>query len=298
MPGYLSTQKIAHLAVCVRFFLHMSEKNCTFAAESCKDMKEQGFITIFDSIRECGFSVHTLELIDNYTNDILNGRTNLDRFNQQEHAGLCLADSPLIGAYAVCGYARASLESGSYASASQGSPTNWEIDGKQEECVEQWARAKGIWFSNPEKVFTSVYGPMIAQGAEAKVYYKPGDTSVIKERCSIYSTLEKALEAIVLHNALFPETQMTTIGFTRDAEGLFRIILTQPYIDCQRLATKAEIDEMVDAKGFCDNGDGNGVNYISNRLHLEDMHPANVFIDPQSGKPICIDCIVKFIRKD
>lgn len=139
---------------------------------------------------------------------------------------------------------------------------------------------------------------MIAQGAEAKVYYKPGDTSVIKERCSIYSTLEKALEAIVLHNALFPETQMTTIGFTRDAEGLFRIILTQPYIDCQRLATKAEIDEMVDAKGFRDNGDWNGVNYISNRLHLEDMHPANVFIDPQSGKPICIDCIVKFIRKD
>jgi hypothetical protein len=55
---------------------------------------------------------------------------------------------------------------------------------------------------------------------------------------------------------------------------------------------------MVDAKGFRDNGDGNGVNYISNRLHLEDMHPANVFIDPQSGKPICIDCIVKFIRKD
>ncbi len=66
----------------------------------------------------------------------------------------------------------------------------------------------------------------------------------------------------------------------------------------QRLATKAEIDEMVGAKGFHDNGDGNGVNYISDRLHLEDMHPANVFIDPQSGKPICIDCIVKFIKKE
>ena len=91
---------------------------------------------------------------------------------------------------------------------------------------------------------------------------------------------------------------MTTIGFTRDADGLFRIILTQPYIGCQRLATKAEIDEMVAAKGFRDNGDGNGVNYIGDRLHLEDMHPANVFIDPQSGKPICIDCIVKFIKKE
>ncbi len=262
-------------------------------------MNEQRLIAIYDSIRESGFSAQTLELIDNHINDILNGRTNLDRFNQQEHAGLCLADSPLIGAYTVCSYARASLEPGRFSLECQTcSPTNWEIDAKQEEAVEQWARAKGIWFSNPEKVFTSVYGPMIAKGAEAKVYYKSGDTSVIKERTSIYSTLDKALEAIVLHNALFPETQMTTIGFTRDADGLFRTILTQPYIGCQRLATKAEIDEMVGAKGFHDNGDGNGVNYISDRLHLEDMHPANVFIDPQSGKPICIDCIVKFIKKE
>lgn len=279
--------------------MHISKKNSNFAAKSNKEMNEQRLIAIYDSIRESGFSAHTLELIDTYINDILNGRTNLDRFNQQEHAGLCLADSPLIGAYAICSYARASLEPGRFSLKCQtSSPASWEIDAKQEEAVEQWARAKGIWFSNPEKVFTSVYGPMIAKGAEAKVYYKSGDTSVVKERTSIYSTFDKALEAIVLHNALFPETQMTTIGFTRDLDGLFRIILTQPYIGCQRLATKAEIDEMVGTKGFHDNGDGNGVNYISDRLHLEDMHPANVFIDPQSGKPICIDCIVKFIKKE
>ena len=263
------------------------------------DMNENPLIVIFDSIRDSGFSAHTLQLIDNYTNDILHGRTNLDRFNQQEHAGLCLADSPLIGAYAVCGYARASFEPGRFSSKSQtSSPSNWEIDAKQEECVEQWARAKGIWFSDPEKVFNAIYGPIIAKGAEAKVYYKSGDTSVIKERTSIYATLGKALEAIVLHNALFPETQMTTIGFTRDSDGLFRIILTQPYIGCQRLATKAEIDEMVASKGFHDNGDGNGVNYIGDRLYLEDMHPANVFIDALTDKPICIDCIVKFIKKE
>ena len=51
---------------------------------------------------------------------------------------------------------------------------------------------------------------------------------------------------------------------------------------------------MVLSKGFRDNGDGNGVNYISERLHLEDMYPANVFIDQLTSTPICIDCIVKF----
>lgn len=119
----------------------------------------------------------------------------------------------------------------------------------------------------------------------------------MKARTSIYSTFGKALEAIVLHNTLFPETQMSVIGFTRDSDGLFRCVLTQPYIGCKRLATKAEIDEMVATKGFRDNYSGKGVNYIGERLYLEDMHPANVFIDILTNKPTCIDCIVKFINK-
>ena len=136
---------------------------------------------------------------------------------------------------------------------------------------------------------------MIAQGAEARVYYREGDTSVVKERASIYSTTQKALDAIALHNFLFPETAMRVVGFTRDTDGILRIILTQPYIRCLRLASKAEIDKMVMQKGFRDNGDGNGVNYISERLALEDMHPANVFIDEVGENVTCIDCIVKFV---
>jgi len=137
---------------------------------------------------------------------------------------------------------------------------------------------------------------MIAQGAEAMVYYKDGATSVVKERASIYSTTQKALDAIALHNYLFPETTMHVIGFTRDADGLFRIILTQPYVRCLRLATKSEIDTLVFGKGFLDNRSGQGVNYISDRIVLEDMHPANVFIDEVSSQAICIDCIVKFVK--
>ena len=80
---------------------------------------------------------------------------------------------------------------------------------------------------------------------------------------------------------------MKVIGFTRDSDGLFRVVLTQPYVPCERLATKTEIDDLAASKGFHDNGDGNGVNYISDRLHLEDMilltsllthNPANRFV--------------------
>ena len=253
--------------------------------------------SLFSAIAVNGFSEETLRKINSLTTDILYGRKDFIGFTLPEHAGLCKGGAPLIGAAIVAGYARRSLATGSNAESGQGSsPANWQIDEEQERLLEEWARAKGLWFENSDSIIRKNFGPMIAQGAEAKVYYREGDPSVAKERASIYSTTNKALEAIALHNYLFPETAMRVIGFTRDSDSLLRIVLTQPYIRCQRLATKEEIDAMVAEKGFRDNWQGQGVNYISERLALEDMHPANVFIDELTGKPTCIDCIVKFIN--
>lgn len=251
-------------------------------------------LNIYEIIAKNGFNADTIQNIDTYINDILYGTTNFYRFNLSEHAGFCNAGPLLIGASIIASYATASLESGSYASESQGKPASWQIDELQEQLIEQWARAKDTWIENSEQLLIDNFGEKIAQGAEAKVYYKEGDIAVVKERASIYSTTQKALDAIALHNYLFPETAMRVIGFTRDSDGLFRIILTQPYVTCQRLATKAEIDNMAISKGFRDNWNGEGVNYISDRIALEDMHPANVFIDSISQSPVCIDCIVKF----
>jgi len=277
---------------------------------------------IYVAIAAEGFTAQTLQMIDNYANDIQNGREDFSRFNLSEHAGLCKGGSPLIGASIVACYATASLRASCNAegregqsqsraevsslnlcqdaacalSTGQGGPANWEIDEQQEKFIELWAKASNLWEDDSEHILTAEFGPMIAQGAEAKVYYSDGNTSVVKERTSIYSTWQKALDAIVLHNCLFPETAMKVIGFTRDSDNLMRIVLTQPYVNCLRLATKEEIDDMVAAKGFRDNWNGEGVNYISDRLALEDMHPANVFVDTITGKPICIDCIVKFVN--
>ena len=252
---------------------------------------------IYEAIDANGFKESTLQLIDGFINDIENGRTNFSRFNEQEHAGLCKAGAPLIGASIIASYARRSITASCHAEGREGGPANWEIDEKQEQLIVQWAKAEGLWFGNSDSILQKNFGPMIAQGAEAIVYYREGDPTVTKERTSIYSTTEKALDAIVLHNYLFPETAMNTFGFTRDKDGLFRIILTQPYVRCLRLATKEEIDTLVFNKGFRDNWSGQGINYISDRIALEDMHPANVFIDEVSSRAICIDCIVKFVSQ-
>ena len=46
-----------------------------------------------------------------------------------------MAGEMLIGAYIVCNYARASLEAGADAAASEGGPANWEINALQEMLV-------------------------------------------------------------------------------------------------------------------------------------------------------------------
>lgn len=251
---------------------------------------------IYEAIATNGFKESTLQIIDEFVNDIENGSTDLPRFNQREHSGICKAGSALIGASIIASYATRSLTAGGNAGSSQECPSNWQIDECQEKLIEQWAKAVRLWVESSDDILRRGFGPMIAQGAEAKVYYRSGSPAVLKERASIYSTTQKALDAIALHNYLFPETAMHVIGFTRDSDGLFRIILTQPYVRCLRLATKSEIDMLAAEKGFRDNWSGQGVNYISERIALEDMHPANVFIDEVTSRPICIDCIVKFIK--
>ena len=188
---------------------------------------------IYDIIEEQGFTAQTLQTIDNYIKEIQDGTEDFPRFNLSEHAGFCTAGAPLIGASIIASYATASITASCNAEGSQGGPANWQIDEYQEKLIEQWARAANLWEDNSEQILTLEFGPMIAQGAEAKVYYADGNTSVVKERTSIYSTWQKALDAIVLHNCLFPETIMTVIGFTRDSDGLMRIVLTQPYVNCE-----------------------------------------------------------------
>ena len=255
------------------------------------------FQDIYDAIAANGFAGSTLQAIDELVNQIENGSTDFPRFNLREHSGICKAGSTLIGASIVASYAERSLAAGGDAGSGQASPSSWEIDELQEKLIEQWAKAARLWVEASDDIVRNGFGPMIAEGAEAKVYYREGLPAVLKERASIYSTTQKALDAIALHNYLFPETAMHVIGFTRDSDGLFRVILTQPYVRCLRLATKAEIDALAAEKGFRDNWGGQGVNYISERIALEDMHPANVFIDEVTARPICIDCIVKFVTK-
>ena len=143
---------------------------------------------IYDEIADKGFAESTLRLIREYENVIQDGTKNFPRFNLPEHAGLCKGGANLIGASLIASYATASLRPSDDTGVGQASFPNWKIDEFQEQFIEQWAKASRLWVENSEQILTNAFGPMIAKGAEAKVYYRGGDTSVVKERASIYST--------------------------------------------------------------------------------------------------------------
>lgn len=126
---------------------------------------------IYTAIDAEGFSARTVEMINLFSNDIVDGRTNFSRYTVSEHSGVCKAGTPLIGASVVASYARRSLEAGADAAGSQGGrPSNWQIDERQEKFIEQWAKAARLWVEDSDIILLRNVGPMIAQGAEAKVY--------------------------------------------------------------------------------------------------------------------------------
>ena len=82
---------------------------------------------IYAAIAAEGFTDGTLQMIDNYINDIRYGRKDFNGFTLPEHAGLCKGGSPLIGASVIACYARRSLATGGNAESSEGSsPANWQ----------------------------------------------------------------------------------------------------------------------------------------------------------------------------
>ena len=82
---------------------------------------------IYVAIAAEGFTNKTLQMIDNYTNDIRYGRKDFNGFTLPEHAGLCKGGSPLIGAAIVVSYARRSLTTGCNAESCQGQSKSSEI---------------------------------------------------------------------------------------------------------------------------------------------------------------------------
>ena len=159
----------------------------------------------------------------------------------------------------------------------------------QEKRIEDWAKAAGFWISNTDETYKQTLGERIAQGGEAIVF--DNGNKVLKNIGLDYFILPIfALDRISLHNAYFEETEMNVLGFGRNTNNDFMVIVEQPFIHGKMMAD-SEIATFVEQMGFKSINPKNWT-FANKDIYLSDMHDENILRTP-NGHVCVIDCDIR-----
>ena len=177
-------------------------------------------------IWETGFNTRTLTNLAKIVEEVNHGTTLFERIPQAQQSGLSKGSSVLTSAGIIC----------------RGCPgTESEIreiyrtedlvgEGRiQERLVELWARITGCWFEAPE-LYLSSLSEVKDYGTESVVFFDI-ETYSVRKLISLkhYNVLRLALDRIIIHNAIFSDSYLRVLGFGRDLEGKFVVVVEQPY---------------------------------------------------------------------
>lgn len=156
----------------------------------------------------------------------------------------------------------------------------------QEKILERYAKQEGVWADEPR---TS--GNEIGAGIESRVYGT--DDGSVRKFTNAQSvdrgvTPSEHLNGITSFNAVFPETAYTLEGFSKDHDGNFRFVTSQPFIK-RRLATNKEIEQTMVERGFKKTAPET---FENSDYAVYDLAPRNVLFNEDSGQAFIIDANV------
>ena len=235
-----------------------------------------------------GFTPEGLLKLDRYAEQFISGKLVYQRFSPQEQHGCATG-----GATNVI----ASLLAGAEVSTDRGGQTTFsdfqserQCATKQEVVIERWAMSVGFWTDCEENALPQSLGEQIAEGGEA-VVYDHGTTLIKSIGLDYFIQPIFALDRISLHNTYFPETKLTVLGFGRDQQGEFKIIVEQPYIDGQPVNDE-EIADFMQQMGFELKNPRNWT-YATPDIYLSDMHDENVLRSLKSDTLFVVDCDIR-----
>lgn len=249
-------------------------------------MTNEDFWRSVASAIAAGFTPESLSTLERYAEHFITGRLVYQRFSPAEQHG-CAAG----GATHVIASLLAGAEVAPDQLSAQPGSFKRELERGQTQAarIEAWARATGCWIGDADSAVASQLGEQIAQGGEARVY--DHGTSVVKVIGLDYFVLPVlALDRISLHNAYFPQTRMTVLGFGRSAEGDFKVIVEQPFIQGERM-TDDEIREYAARLGYRLVNPRNWT-YATDTVYLSDLHDENVIRSAQ-GNVFVVDCDIR-----
>lgn len=234
-----------------------------------------------------------LKELDNLTKDLENGKITYQRFPKEASRTYYKGGRANEAASLLLG-----ANESSSTEDSRSFTERYERDKReqpiQERIIENWAKAKGIWYDNID----SIKGKdLLAEGGEAKVFAEKSNPTVTKILSTEYFiTPQFALDRITLHNILFPSAPLEIKGFGRNSKGKFQFIVEQPFIQGEP-ATQEEIDKFITKIGFSKSEKDRGNTFLSDDLYLSDLHDENVIKTPQ-GDLVVIDADLRLNTPD
>lgn len=244
------------------------------------------FWTSMTLIIKEGFTTDGLQQLDRYAELFINEKLVYKRFSPLEQYGCAAGGTTHVIATLLAG---AEVDTDTLASGVSDFKRMCQRGETQALRIEQWARAVGVWIDDVDDSFVRALGERIAEGGEA-VVYDHGATLIKSIGLDYFVEPILALDRISLHNAYFRETTLEVLGFGRDAEGNFKIIVEQPFIKGSRMSDK-EISEYMNKMGFELKNPRNWT-YATSDIYLSDMHDENL-ICSEGGNVFVIDCDIR-----
>ena len=248
-------------------------------------MTNQEFWTSISNIISRGFTPEGLAKLDDYAEQFNTGKILYKRFSPSEQLGCVKGGKIHVIASLLAG---AEVSADKLSAPEHSFKREQQLGKVQEERIESWAKAIGCWIEDTN-IYSKTLGEQIAQGGEA-VIYDNGNTVLKTIGLDYFIQPILALDRITLHNAYFEPTQMTVLGFGRNHEGDFMIIVTQTFFQGSQMTNK-EIEEYTERIGFKLVNPKNWT-YSTPDIYLSDMHDENVLYSDKGGIYV-IDCDIR-----
>ena len=234
-----------------------------------------------------GFTPEGLHKLDTYAAEFISRRLVYQRLSPQEQHGCATGGHANVIASLLAGAEAGSDSQDS--SALSDYERECQCGAKQENVIEQWSRAVGLWMDDVDDILLKSLGEHIAEGGETKVY-DHGSTLIKSIGLDYFIQPIFALDRIALHNTYFPETLLTVVGYGRDSDGNFKVIVEQPFIDGLPVSDD-EIADYMRQMGFELKNPRNWT-YATPDIYLSDMHDENV-IRSATGTIFVVDCDIR-----
>ena len=250
-------------------------------------MNNQDFWHSIHSIIDEGFTANGLSKLESYAEQFITQRLVYKRFSSAEQYGCSMGGATHVIASLLAGAETAADRN----AAPDVGDFKREVQrgAKQAECIEQWAKKVGCWTERVEDALPRMLGEQIAEGGEA-IVYDHGATLVKAIGLDYFIQPILALDRISLHNTYFPETALKVLGFGRTADGDFKIVAEQPFIEGTHMSDE-EIALFAEHIGFKLINPRNWT-FATPEIYLSDLHDENV-IRSKEGNVFVVDCDIR-----